>query len=77
MEGDPAQAVPEEVSMVLFQEAALNAQWYATAHHFEVTLRFVPEQVELVVEGDGCGFAVPRHLSQLVAANHTHPTWLW
>jgi signal transduction histidine kinase len=75
VEGDPAQAqtLPEEISVALFrvfQEAVQNAQRHAAARHVEVTLRLEPQRVELAVEDDGCGFVVPRHLSQLVAANH-------
>jgi signal transduction histidine kinase len=73
VEGGAQQELPEEISMALFrvfQEAVLNAQRHAAARRLEVTLRFEPERVVLLVTDDGCGFAVPQHLSQLVAANH-------
>ena len=61
--------LPAEVQLALYrisQEALNNVAKHAGSSQAEVSLRYYPEQVELIISDDGCGFdpscVSPEHL---------------
>ena len=52
------------------QEVLHNAQRHSQAAKVELTVGYQPEGVSLSVADDGCGFALPAHLSDLVQQRH-------
>ncbi|GAB4199913.1 MAG: hypothetical protein OHK0022_20530 [Roseiflexaceae bacterium] len=68
IEGDLEQ-LPQDVALCLFyvlQEALANIQKHASADHVAIQIRMHNDQVQLAVEDDGQGFAVPQHLETLL-----------
>lgn len=58
---DPEVDVPEDIALVLYrvvQEALTNVHKYADASHVEVSLRRLPQHLELRISDDGTGFDV-------------------
>lgn len=73
IEGDEERWLPEEVTLCLFralQEALVNVQKHAAAERVAANLAIRPDEVNLWVQDDGQGFAVPSPLSQLLDDNH-------
>lgn len=71
--GTPVPELAPEVSLCLFrcaQEALRNALRHAQASVVVVELRIANDQARLIVEDDGCGFQVPRRLSELAQTDH-------
>lgn len=60
IDGDQGRiAVPLQIAIVrILQEATHNAAKHSAATKLRVTLRFMDEKVTLVVDDNGCGFAV-------------------
>jgi len=52
------------------QEAILNARRHGHAQHVIVQMSYQPDKVQLIVEDDGTGFAVPGSLSSLSLHGH-------
>ena len=55
--------LPEDIALVVYriaQEALTNVHKYAQARSVELTLRWLPQQLELRVADDGVGFDVSR-----------------
>jgi DNA-binding NarL/FixJ family response regulator/two-component sensor histidine kinase len=68
-EGDIDQ-LPQDVALCLFnvlQEALANIQKHAGADHVAVQIRMHGDQMQLTVEDNGQGFAVPQNLEGLLA----------
>jgi signal transduction histidine kinase/streptogramin lyase len=73
VEADDSAALPDAARVALYrvaQEAIRNALRHARATRVSVRLRRAGDAVDLTVEDDGVGFAVPRHLAEL--ARHDH-----
>jgi signal transduction histidine kinase len=72
-EGDRLEDLPEEVRLSLFrvlQEALTNVHRHAGARHVFVSLTAGPDEVMLEVIDDGCGFANPGDLGELIHRGH-------
>lgn len=69
------QPLPTRVEIGLYrviQEALTNAQKHADARTVSVHLKLLPEQVQLIIQDDGCGFspeAIPEDRFGLIGIN--------
>ena len=65
--------LPEEVHLALYriaQEALHNVGKHAGASCVNMLLQFEPNLVELVIEDDGRGFAVPESPAEITGSGH-------
>jgi signal transduction histidine kinase len=65
--------LPMPIATVLLrvaQECLRNVRRHAGAGTVRLMLRYTPDSVEMVIEDDGAGFAVPPHLTSLAAHGH-------
>lgn len=65
--------LPEPVGICLFrvsQEALRNILKHANARHIKLTMSSTNNEVAFTILDDGCGFSVPKRLSELTQANH-------
>jgi len=63
--------LPPECELALFriaQEALNNVRQHAGAARASVRLAFGPGSLRMTIQDDGCGFAVPRRMDDLLAA---------
>jgi signal transduction histidine kinase len=70
--GEEIRLIPD-VELTLFrvvQEAFVNIRKHASAQKVEISIQFLPEQLELLIHDDGQGFTLPERLDQLAAAGH-------
>lgn len=66
-------AVPKPIALCLFrvaQEALRNVIGHAHARKVTLRLRLAPNQVQLSVQDDGCGFDMPADLSAFALNDH-------
>ncbi len=69
----PSKRLPAEEELALYriaQEALSNVIRHAQARQAELTLRFEPEQVVLVVQDDGQGFEPPDNPAEFALGGH-------
>lgn len=73
VDGQEEMPLPEEATVCLYHvlaEALLNVQKHAHATRVTVNLVLRPAEARLSVRDDGCGFAPPPQLSQLMSKGH-------
>jgi two-component system CheB/CheR fusion protein len=73
IEGDKHRMLPHEISsclLAVLQEALANIRKHASARHIWIKLAIGVDQVSVVVQDDGVGFEMPKHLDDLLAHHH-------
>lgn len=63
----------EEYELTFFriaQEAVTNAERHGGAKTIDIKVGYEPQQIALIIEDDGSGFAVPADVNQIAANGH-------